>query len=120
MTRIRCVVPILKSALTSCPILYKICTITYQSFSSKRPSYLYSLLSPERKPVQLRSSSSDLPFITKVNTNIGTRLVAVGAPTLWNMLPSSVNSVENIAKFRHHLKMTPLQPYLSTIAPWRI
>ena len=25
-------------------------------------------------------------------------------PTLWNMLPSSVKSVENTAKFRRHLK----------------
>ncbi|WP_240991771.1 hypothetical protein, partial [endosymbiont of Tevnia jerichonana] len=31
-------------------------------------------------------------------------LFAVGAPTLWNMLPSSVKSVENIIKFRRHLK----------------
>ena len=35
---------------------------------------------------------------------MGTRAFAVGAPTLWNMLPSSVKSVENIAKFRRHLK----------------
>ena len=41
-------------------------------------------------------------------------MFAVGVPTLWNMLHSSVKSVENIAKFRHHLK-TYLQPCLSTI-----
>ena len=50
---------------------------------------------------------------------MGTRAFAVGAPTLWNMLPSSVKSVENIAKFRRHLK-TSVQSGLSTIAPWRI
>ena len=32
---------------------------------------------------------------------------------------SNDRSVENIAKFHHHLK-TPLQPCLSIIAPWRI
>ena len=52
----------------------------------------------------LQSSTSDLLFVPKVNTNMGTRAFAVGAPTLWNMLPSSVKSVENIAKFRRHLK----------------
>jgi len=40
----------------------------------------------------------------------------VGAPTLWNMLPSSVKSVENIAKFRRHLKTYLCNFFLSTIA----
>ena len=30
---------------------------------------------------------------------------AVGAPTVWNMLPSSIQSVENSAKFRRHLNI---------------
>jgi len=33
----------------------------------------------------------------EVSTNVWTRAFAVGAPTLWNMLPSSVKSVVNIA-----------------------
>ena len=85
-------------------IMFKMCTITYQALSSKQPSYLHTLLTPIRKSIQLRSSTSDLLFVPKVNTNMGTRAFAVGAPTLWNMLPSSVKSVENIAKFRRHLK----------------
>ena len=84
--------------------MFKLCTITYQALFSKQPSYLHTLLIPIRKPIQLRSSTSDLLFVPKVNTNMGTRAFAVGAPTLWNMLPSSVKSVENIAKFRRHLK----------------
>ena len=71
-------------------IMFKMCTITYQALSSKQPSYLHTLLTPIRKPIQLRSSTSDLLFVPKVNTNMGTRAFAVGAPTLWNMLPSSV------------------------------
>ena len=100
-------------------IMFKMCTISYQALYSKQPSYLHTLLTPIRKPIQLRSSTSDLLFVPKVNTNMGTRAFAVGAPTLWNMLPSSVKSVENIAKFRRHLK-TSVQSGLSTIAPWRI
>ena len=41
---------------------------------------------------------------TKVFKNIGTRAFAMGAPNFWNMLLSSVESVENIAEFRRHLK----------------
>ena len=83
-------------------IVFKICT--QEALSCKQLSYLYSLLTPVRKPVQLRTSGSDLLFVPKVNTSIGTRVFAVGAPTLWNMLPSSVKSVENIAKCCRHLK----------------
>ena len=72
--------------------------------SCRQPSYLLSLLTPVRNPIQLRSS--DLLFIPRVNTNIGTMAVFVAASTLWNMFPSSVRSVENITKFRRHLKRT--------------
>ena len=37
---------------------------------------------PVRKHAQIRSSSSDLFVVPKVNTNIGTSAFAVGAPTL--------------------------------------
>ena len=69
----------------------RVWSITYQALSSKQPSYLHTLLTPIRKPIQLRSSTSDLLFVPKVNTNMGTRAFAVGAPTLWNMLPSEIS-----------------------------
>ena len=80
-------------------IVFKICTITYQALSCKQPSYLHPLLTPVRKPAQLRWSRSDHHVVPKTNTNIA---FAVGAPALWNMLHSSAESVENIAKFRLH------------------
>ena len=86
----------------SVPLL--ICTITYQALSCKQLSHLHSLLIPVRKPVQLRSSSSDLLVSPKVNTSIGTRAIAAGSPTPWNMLPSSATTVEHLAQFRRHLK----------------
>ena len=59
-----------------------------------------------REPIQLPSSSSDLRFVPKVNTSIETMALAVGAPMLWNMLPSSIKSVEDIDKFRRHLNIS--------------
>ena len=38
-------------------------------------------------------------FVPKIHANIGTRTFSVAASTRWNILPSSVRSVENIAKF---------------------
>jgi len=58
-------------------IILQICTITSQAFSRKQPSYFHSLLTPVRKPVQLRSSSYNLLFVPKVNTIIETRAFAV-------------------------------------------
>ena len=99
--------PLLKS-LHLLPVRYriivKICTFTYQALFRKQPSYLHSLLTPLRKPVLLRSSNSDLLFVHKVNTSIWNRVVAVGAPTLSNIPPSSIKSVENSITFRRHLK----------------
>ena len=48
--------------------------------------------------------SSDLRFVPEVNTNIGSRAFSVATLALWKTLPSSVRSVEDIAKFRRHLK----------------
>ena len=79
---------------------------------------MHSLLTPVRKHVQLRSSSSGLYFVPKVNNSIGTRAFVVGAPTLaWKKLPASVKLVENILP---SFKDIPLQPCLTAIAPWRI
>ena len=44
-------------------IIFKICTIAYQAFACKQPSHLHALLTPVRKFVQLRSSSSDLLLV---------------------------------------------------------
>ena len=74
-----------------------------QALSSKQLIYLHFLLIPMRKCFKLRSSSSDLLFISKVNSSIGTRTFPV-APTLWNMLLSNVKSVENIVNFRRYLE----------------
>ena len=101
-------------AYTCCGSIDRYCTGCCQTtFCPKNESRsrlpasqnIHSLLTPARKPVQLRSPSSDLLFAPKVNTStcIATRAFAVDATTLWNVPPSIVKSVENIAKFHCHL-----------------
>ena len=59
-----------------------------------------------KKPVQLRSVSSDgLSVESVLVISIGTKIVVACAPTLRNMHLSSVKSVENIAKFRRRLTL---------------
>ena len=70
------------------------------------------MLTPVRTPVQLRSSSSNLFFVPKVNASIGAKAFAMGAPTL-EYFPSGVKSVENIAKFLYNIAYLPSLPGVS-------
>ena len=47
---------------------------------------------PVRKPIQLRSSSSDLLSVRRIDTNIWANFRS--CTTLWKMIPFSVRSVE--------------------------
>ena len=77
----------------------------------KAPTYLHSLLTPVRKPLLLRSSSSDLSFFPEINSNIGTRDFSVAAPTLWDKLHFSVISVEKIKYYYYYYE--PLVMFLT-------
>ena len=85
-------------------IIFKICTITYEALSSGQPAYLHSLLTPTRKARQFRSSTSHLVCIPRIKKNIVSRAFSIAAPTLWNSLPVSDKSCEDISTFRRHLK----------------
>ena len=65
---------------------------------------MYLLLIPVRKPIQIRSSSSNLRFGPSVNANIEPRDFCVVVRTFWDRLPCSLRSVEHTAKFRLHRK----------------
>ena len=85
-------------------IIFKICTIVYQALSSTQPAYLNSMLTPARNSRQLRSTSSNPLYITRVKTKAGTRAFSVAVPTVYNSLPASVKSEGNIVTFRRRLK----------------
>ena len=53
-------------------IIFKICTLTYQTISSKQTAYLHSLLTPPRQPRQFRSSNFNLLFVPSVKTDVRT------------------------------------------------
>ena len=88
-------------------IIFKMCTIAYQVLSSTQRAHLNSMLTPARNSRQLRSTSSNPLYIPLVKTKAGTRVFSVAAPTLWNSLPVSVKSEDNIISFRRRL-ITPL------------
>ena len=86
-------------------IIFKLCTIAYQTLSSGEPSYLFSILSLTSKSRELRSSGFQLLSIPRVKTHAVTSVVfPVAFPTLCNSLPENVKSSNNIVSFGHHLK----------------
>jgi len=73
-------------------IIFKLCTIAYQTLSSGEPSYLFSMPSLSPKPRELRSSGFHLFSVPRVETHAGIRAFSVAVSTLWNSLSEHVNS----------------------------
>jgi len=102
-------VPLLKSVRwlpVQSRIIFKICTIIYQTLSSEEPSYIFSMLSLAPKPRELRSSGFHLLSVPRDKTHAGIHAFSVAVPALWNSLLEHVKSSNSIISFRHHLKNT--------------
>ena len=79
-------------------IIYKLCTLTYQVFTSKQPEYLHSLLCMAR---QLRSLNSDPRSVPRFKTTTGCtcRYASVAGPTLCNSFTDNVKSANTVMAF---------------------
>jgi len=56
-------------------IVFKLCSIVYQTISSEEPSYLFSMLSLAPKPRELCSSGFHLLFVPRVKTHMPFQLL---------------------------------------------
>jgi len=84
-------------------IIFKLCTIAYQTLSSREPLCLFFMFSVATKFRELHSSGFQLLSVPRVKTHAGTR-VLVAVPNFWNLLSEHVKSSNSIVSFRHHLK----------------
>ena len=86
-------------------IIFKICTITYQTLSSGETSYIFYMFSLAPKPRELRSSGFHLLSVAKVKTQTGTRTFQL-LSLLFGIHPlnTSHKSSNSIVSFRQHLK----------------
>ena len=62
------------------------------------------MLAPARNSKQLRSINRNPLYIPRVKPKAGTRAFSVDAPTLWNLLPTSVKLEGNIVSFCRRVK----------------
>jgi len=88
-------------------IIYKICLLVHKSLSHTAPSYLTELfipLSSIPSRASLRSSSSTDLLIPATRLQFGDRAFAVAGSRQWNLLPSQIRTISDIATFRSKLK----------------
>ena len=77
-------------------IQFKLSTLTYRALALNQPPYLASLLHFSNIPIQLRSSTSQQLSIPRTKLNLGKRAFSVAAPIIWNELPTTLKSCENL------------------------
>ena len=85
-------------------IIFKLCSIAYQTLSSREHWYMFSIFPLALKPRELHSSGFHSLSVPRIKTQAGTLTFSVALPTLWNSLPERVKPPNSIICFRHHLK----------------
>ena len=86
-------------------IEYKLVLFVFKALHGKAPQYISDLIKPQQNVRSLRSSSKGLLEIPKSRTVMaGDRAFQHAAPVLWNSLPTSVISCDNLDSFKMLLK----------------
>jgi hypothetical protein len=85
-------------------INFKIASITYKTLHYKQPSYLFDLLHHNKPSRTLRSAALNQLVVPFIKTEIGRRSFSYSAPTIWNLLPSSVRDAPSLPTFNSLLK----------------
>ena len=79
--------------------------LTFKALHGMAPTYLQDMLSIYTPSRQLRSTSQH--FLTVPKTKLrtyGDRAFSVAAPTLWNVLPNDMKSLDCLSSFKTALK----------------
>ena len=86
-------------------IQFKILKLTYCALHGLAPQYIAEMLVPYIPTRMLRTSDKQLLVVPRSRLrSYGDRSFAWAAPTLWNNLPLTIRSSENIASFSKSLK----------------
>ena len=74
-------------------VTYKLCSLMYNIFSHRAPTYMSSMINARSNQTEsrgLRSTSRGDAVVPKTNRNYGKRAFAVAGPTAWNSLPVQI------------------------------
>ena len=86
-------------------ISFKVLVLTYQALHGTAPQYMTDLLSRYQPTRPLRSSDALLLTAPQSRlTSFGDRAFQHAAPRLWNGLPITLRSANNLNRFKKALK----------------
>ena len=88
-------------------VTFKLCSLMYNIFSHRAPTYMSSLINARSNQAEsrgLRSTSRGDAVVPKTNRNYGKRAFAVAGPTAWNSLPVQIRRANTVKKFKSALK----------------
>ena len=88
-------------------VTFKLCSLMYNIFSHRAPTYMSSLINARSNQAEsrgLRSTSRGDAVVPKTNRNYGKRAFAVAKPTAWNSLPVQIRRANTVKKFKYALK----------------
>jgi len=76
--------------------------LSYKVRHTSTPIYLNNLLSERaiNSTVSLRSLSRPLLYILRIRTVCGARAFSIGAPTIWNSIPATLQLSNSVACFK--------------------
>ena len=86
-------------------IKFKILIITFKALHGQAPPYICNLLKPYCPARTLRSSNQNLLYKPVFNLKTyGGRSFSIAAPTLWNILPTTIKNSVSLDSFKRQLK----------------
>ena len=85
-------------------IQYKSIVQTYKSFNLSLPGYISVFFQIHSTAYALRSSSVTSFVVPRSNKKAGDRAFSIAAPRLWDALPASIRSADNLTTFKRLLK----------------
>jgi len=88
-------------------IKFKVALLMYLAHNRLSPLYISEMLAPVRSTLmhrQLRSSGSSNYTVPSTRTKLGDRAFSVAGPVIWNSIPESIRSVDNVHTFKRLLK----------------
>ena len=85
-------------------IHFKVLCLTYKCVMGCAPVYLRELLVPVSNERDLRSTGQLLLEVPRARTVIADRAFSIGAPRLWNTLPTQLRFATSLEAFRKMLK----------------
>ena len=86
-------------------IKFKILIITFKVLHGQAPPYIFNLLEPYCPARTLCSSNRNLLYKPVFNLKTyGGRSFSIAAPTLWNILPTTIKNSSSLDSFKRRLK----------------